>query len=71
MVSQNGPSFEEELGNIYHCDALLAICENGHLQKLINHQKCAIIVFLGGQKARHVIHRDGFPWPLGSRKRGV
>jgi hypothetical protein len=63
--------FEEELGSICHCDALLVGFDNGHLQKPINHHKYTIIVVLVGRKARHVIHRDGFQRPLGSRKRGV
>jgi hypothetical protein len=40
--------FEEDLESIYHCDALLAGCENGHLQKSINHHKYTIIALLGG-----------------------
>jgi hypothetical protein len=63
--------FEEELDSIYHCDVLLAVYDHGHLQKPIHHQKYIIIFMLGGWKARHVIHRDGFPEPLSSRKRGV
>jgi hypothetical protein len=63
--------FEEELGSICCCDALLAGCDNDHLRKSINHYKYTIIIVLGGWKARHVIHRDGFPRPIGSRKRGV
>jgi hypothetical protein len=63
--------FKEEISNICRCDALLAGCDNCHLQKPINHNKYTIIVVLGGGKARHVIHRDGFPRPLRSRKRGV
>ena len=49
-------SFEEELGSIYHCDILLTGCEDGHIRKLINDWKYAIIAFLGGRKARNVIH---------------
>jgi hypothetical protein len=64
-------SFEEEVGSIFHCDALLAICEGGHLRKLINYYKYTIISMLGGWKARHVIHRDEFPRPLGSRNMGL
>jgi hypothetical protein len=63
--------FEEELGSIYRCDVLLAGYEYGHLQKPINYHKYVTIALLGGWKARHVIHRDGFPRLLGSRKRGV
>jgi hypothetical protein len=63
--------FEEELGSICQCDVLLAGCEIGHLPKLINDNKYTIISLLGGWKARHVIHRDGFPRLLGSKKRGV
>jgi hypothetical protein len=62
-------SFKEDLGRIFYCDALLVGCENGHLQKLINHHKYTIISLIGGWKARNVIHRYGFPRPLGSRKR--
>jgi hypothetical protein len=63
--------FEEKLVHNCHYDALLAGYDNGHLQKPINHHKYTIIVMLGGRKARHVIHRHGFPRPLGSWKRGV
>jgi hypothetical protein len=63
--------FEEELGSICHCDVLLTGREDGRLLKPINYHKYIIIAFLGGSKTRHVIHRDGFPSPLGSRKRGV
>jgi hypothetical protein len=64
-------SFEEEIGSIYHCDVLLAGCEDVHLRKLINDNKYTIIVVLGGWRARHVIHRDGFPRLIGGWKRGV
>jgi hypothetical protein len=64
-------SFEEELVSIYRCDAILAGYENGHLRKPINHHKYEIIVFLGGQKTRHVIHQYGFQRPIKSRKRAV
>jgi hypothetical protein len=64
-------SFEEDLGSIYDCDALLASREDGHLRKPINYHKYTIISLLGGRKSRHVIHRDGFPRPLRSRKRGI
>jgi hypothetical protein len=46
----------EELGSIYHGYIVLAGCEDGHLRKLINEHKYAVISLLGGQKARHVIH---------------
>jgi hypothetical protein len=49
-------SFEEDLGSICFCDILLAGCEDGHLSKLINDHKYAVIALLGGRKARHVIH---------------
>jgi hypothetical protein len=64
-------SFEEELHSTFHCDILLAGCEDGHLRKPINDHKYAVISLLGGRKARHVIHLDGFPRLLKSRKRGV
>jgi hypothetical protein len=64
-------SFEEHIGSIFYCDSLIAGYENGHLEKLSNHQKYAIISFLFAQKAIHVIHRDGLPRPLKSRKMGV
>jgi hypothetical protein len=67
----NPHSFKEEIGSICHCDALLENYEDGQLQNLINYQKYRIISFLGGWKVRHVIHREGFARPLGSRKRGV
>ena len=64
-------SFKEDLDNICRCDVLPAGCEDGHLRELINEHKYTIISLLGGQKVRHVIHRDGFPRRLRSRKRGV
>ena len=64
-------SFEEELGSTFHYDILLAVSEDGHLRKPVNDHKYAVISFLHGWKARHVIHLDGFPRFLGSRKRGV
>jgi hypothetical protein len=64
-------SFEEELGSNFHCDILLVGCEDSHLQKLINDHKYPVISLLGGWKARHVIHSDGFQGLLKSRKRGV
>jgi hypothetical protein len=64
-------SFEEEVGSICCCDALLTGCDNGHLRKSINHHKYIIFTMLGGRRAIHVIHRDGFPRPLKSRKRDV
>jgi hypothetical protein len=67
----NPHSFKEELGSICPYDVPLANCEDGHIQKPINEHKYTIIAFLGGRKARHVIHRDGFPRLLESRKRGV
>jgi hypothetical protein len=63
--------FEEELGSICRCDALLAGCDNGHLRKPINQHKYKIISMLGGWNERHVIHHDGFPRPLKGMKRGV
>jgi hypothetical protein len=49
-------SFEEELSSICHYGILLAGREDGHLQKPINDHKYIVISFLGGRKARHVIH---------------
>jgi hypothetical protein len=49
-------SFKEDLGSIFLFDILLAGCEDGHLRKPINDQKYTIIVILGGQNPRHVIH---------------
>jgi hypothetical protein len=63
--------FKEEIDSICHCDALLVGCENGYLLKLINYHKYTIIALIGGWKEKHVIHRDGFPRPIESRKRGV
>jgi hypothetical protein len=63
--------FEEEIGSICCYDALIMGCDNDHIRKPINHHKYRIIDVLGGRKTRYVIHRDGFPRPLRSRKRGV
>jgi hypothetical protein len=63
--------FEEELGSICYCDILLAQCDDGYLRKPINDHKYEVISLLGGRKDRYVIHSDGFPRLIGSRKRGV
>jgi hypothetical protein len=39
-------SFEEDIGSIFRCDILLAGCEYGHLQKLINDQNTKSFPFL-------------------------
>jgi hypothetical protein len=62
---------KEELGSICHCDVLLVGYEDGHLRKPINEHKYTTISMLGRWKERHVIHRDGFPRLIGSRKRVV
>jgi hypothetical protein len=49
-------SFEEEIGIKCHCEILLTGCEDGHLRKMINEHKHAVISVLGGQKTRHLIH---------------
>jgi hypothetical protein len=64
-------SFKEELGSGLCCDALLAGGQNRHLRKAINNHKNTVISPLGGREARHVVHGDGFPWPVRSRQRGV
>jgi hypothetical protein len=64
-------SFKEDLGSISRCDILLTGCEDGHLQKQIDVHKYTIIALLGGWKAKYIIHQDGFPRIIGSRKRGV
>jgi hypothetical protein len=63
--------FKEELGSDLGCDVLLAGNQNLHIRKVINNNKNTVISPLGGQEARHVVHLDGFPWPVKSRKRGV
>jgi hypothetical protein len=64
-------SFEEELEIFVIVMFLIVGCEDGHLRKLINYHKYTIISFIGGWKTRHVIHIDGFPWLLRSRKSSV
>jgi hypothetical protein len=64
-------SFKEELGSGLYCDSLLLGNQNHHLRKAINNHKNTVISPLGGQEAGHVVHWDGFPWPVRSRKRGV
>jgi hypothetical protein len=54
-------SFEEYIGSINCYESLLTGCEDGHLRKLINDHKHAVISVLGGQKNIHVIHGDGLP----------
>jgi hypothetical protein len=34
-----------------------------------NNHKITVISPLGGWEAQHVVHGDGFPWPVKSRKR--
>jgi hypothetical protein len=63
--------FKEDLGSGLYCDALLAGGHNCHLRKVINNHKNIVISPLGGREAQHVVHGDGFPWPVRSRKRGV
>jgi hypothetical protein len=41
---------------------------NGRLRKSIDDHKNTVIAMLSRRKARHVIHRDGFPRSIGGRK---
>jgi hypothetical protein len=67
----NPHSFEEDIGSICCCDVLIVGCEDGNLRKPINDHKYTVIALLGGWKAKHLIHRDGFLIILGSMKGGV
>jgi hypothetical protein len=59
------------LGSGLCCDALLVGDHNHHLRKDIKNHKNTFISLLCAREARHVVHGDGFPWPIRSRKRGV
>jgi hypothetical protein len=63
--------FKEYLSSGLCYDAFLVGSHNRHLAKSINNQKNIVISPLGGWEAQHVVHADGFPWPIRSRKRGV
>jgi hypothetical protein len=63
--------FKEELDSGFYCDALLASNQNRHLRKAIKNHKNTFISLLGGWEAQHVVHLDGFPRLVRSRKRGV
>jgi hypothetical protein len=64
-------TLEEELGSDLRYNTLLASSQNGHLRESINNHEYTVISMLGGGETRHVVHRDGFPGPDGSRQRGV
>jgi hypothetical protein len=64
-------SFKEELGSGLYCVVLLVGGHNRHLRKAINNHKNTVISPLSGREAQHVVHGDGFPWPVKSRRRGV
>jgi hypothetical protein len=61
-------SFKEEFSSGFCCDILLAGHHNGHLRESVNDHKNTVIAMLSRRKARHVIHRDGFPRSTGGRK---
>jgi hypothetical protein len=63
--------FEEDIGSGLYCDSLLVDDQNSHLGKSSNNHENTVISLLGLRKAQHVIHQDGFPWPVRSRQRGV
>jgi hypothetical protein len=64
-------SFKEEFSSGFCCDILLASHHNGHLQESIDNHKNTVIAILSRRKARHVIHRDGFPRLTRGRKRSI
>jgi hypothetical protein len=64
-------SFKEEFSSGFCCDILLAGHHNGHLRESVDDHKNTVIAMLSRRKARHVIHRDGFPRSTGGRKRSI
>jgi hypothetical protein len=64
-------SFKEDFSSGFYCDILLAGHHNRHLRESVDDQKNTVISMLSRRKARHVIHRDGFPRSTGSRKRSI
>ena len=61
-------SFKEEFSSGFSCDILLAGHHNGHLRESVDDHKNTVIAMLSRRKARHVIHRYGFPRSTGGRK---
>jgi hypothetical protein len=61
-------SFKEEFINGFCRDILLAGHHNGHLRESVDNHKNKFIAILSRRKARHVIHRYGFPRLTGGRK---
>jgi hypothetical protein len=61
-------SFKEEFSSGFCCDILLAGHHNGHFRESVDDHKNTVIAMLNIRKARHVIHRDGFPRSTGGRK---
>jgi hypothetical protein len=64
-------SFKEEFSSGFCCDILLASHHNEHLRESVSDHKNTVIAMLSRRKARHVIHRDGFPRLTGGRKRSI
>jgi hypothetical protein len=64
-------SFKEEFSSGFCYDILLAGHHNGHLRESVDDHKNTIISMLSRRKARHVIHRDGFPRSTRGRKRSI
>jgi len=64
-------SFKEEFSSGFCCDILLAGHHNGHIRESIDDHKNTVISMLSRRKARHVIHRDGFPRLTGCRKQSI
>ena len=63
--------FKEEFSSGFCCDILLAGHHNGHLRESVYDHKNTVIAMLSRRKARHVIHRDGFPRSTRGRKRSI
>ena len=64
-------SFKEEFSSGFCCDILLAGHHNGHLRESVDNHKDTVISMLSRRKARHIIHRDGFPRSTRGRKRSI
>jgi hypothetical protein len=64
-------SFKEDFSSGFCCDILLAGHHNGDLRESVDEHKNTVISMLSIRKARHVIHRDGFPRLTGGRKQSI
>lgn len=64
-------SFREDFCSVPCCDTLLASRQYNHLRESIHNHKYIVITMLGRREARKIVHGDGLPGLVGSRKRSV